>query len=113
MASTPKPTRKSAKVTTRAARTPDGKKVTYQTSKTNKTPVFNSGTKKSDRPIDKKGNFKNDTELASLKGVETNADMKKAVRSGKAPASFAGQGKAKAPAAKYGKTEPSFKKKKA
>jgi hypothetical protein len=118
MAANPKPTRKKAAVTTRSARTPDGKKVTYQTSKTQKTPVTGRG---GGPVLDKAGKGKMSIakvtgnygeELFSLKGVKTNSQMKKAVKSGQLPTSVAGEGKAKAPAAKYGKEGPSFKKKK-
>lgn len=117
MAANPKPMRKKAAVTTRSARTPDGKKITYQTSKTQKTPTTGGGGKP---VLDKAGKGKMSIskltgdygeELFSLRGVKTNSQMKKAVKSGQFPASIAGQGKAKAPAAKYGKTGPSMKKK--
>jgi hypothetical protein len=118
MAANPKPVRKNAKVTTRSARTPDGKKVTYQTSKTQKTPVTGGG----GRPVlDKAGKGKMSIskltgnygeELFSLNSVKTNARMKKAVRNGEFPASVSGEGKGKNPAVKAGKEGPSFKKKK-
>jgi hypothetical protein len=105
----PKPARKAAGVTARSARTPDGKKVTYQTSKAQKTPVTG---RNNELPLDKKTGVQGGIESFGLKGVKTNSQMKKVVRSGQLPTSVAGEGKAKAPAAKYGKTSPSFKKKK-
>jgi hypothetical protein len=109
MAANPKPTRKKAAVTTRSARTPDGKKVTYQTSRAQRRPVTG---RDGELPLDKKTGVQGGIESFTLKGVKTNAQMKKAIRSGQVPASVAGEGKATKPAAKYGKTGPSFKKKK-
>jgi hypothetical protein len=107
MAKTPKPVRKAGKVTTRSARTPDGKKVTYQTSKEYKSPVTGDGGKP---PLDKSG--KSDKQTWGLMGVKTNAQMKKAIKGGEFPAGVTGlNGKARAPISKYGKTSPSFKKK--
>jgi hypothetical protein len=109
MAANPKPERKKAAVTTRAARTPDGKKVTYQTSKTQKPPVTG---RNGEPPLDKKTGVQGGVESFGVRSVKTNARMKKAIKSGRLATSVTGEGKAKAPAAKYGNTDPSFKKKK-
>jgi hypothetical protein len=109
MAANPKPTRKKAAVTTRSARTPGGAKVTYQTSRTQRRPVTG---RDGELPLDKKTGVQGGIESFALKGIKTNAQMKKAIRSGQVPTSVTGEGKATKPAAKYGKTGPSFKKKK-
>jgi hypothetical protein len=109
MARNPKPLRKKAAVTTRSARTPDGKKVTYQTSRTERKPVVGDDGKPA---LDKQGKPASGSTVNTFKGVKKNSDMKKAIRTGQIPATVTGDGKGKNPAVKAGKEGPSFKKKK-